>query len=208
MRTPERFDTLLDRAVTGPYPDRCYCPAHFPGTPPAADWRTRFATPGWDGLRAMAALNIPLADYQKYERMWAFQDLLYGRGQTDGSAGKDGIWLNKRATMPIRTVAHELAHVLLGHTQFPACDCTPMQLKVIETEAMATAMLVADALGCYDDADSALKQIATDDAHRPILLIVPERRARIKDAARRILTAGMTEGASDERSEYRHRPAA
>jgi antirestriction protein ArdC len=94
------------------------------------------ALPDWDSQRALAALNITELPF----------DILNGNIQ--GFARNRGVAVSPVAAMPFKTLIHEVAHVVLGHTtadmQTDGAD-PPRDLR--EVEAEATAMLVCAALG-------------------------------------------------------------
>jgi hypothetical protein len=93
------------------------------------------APPTWDKARALRALDIVEIPF----------DLLDGNCQ--GFARGRSIAVNPVAGNPFKTLAHELAHVVIGHTaeaELRDDERTPRNLR--ELEAEATAMLVCAAL--------------------------------------------------------------
>jgi hypothetical protein len=93
------------------------------------------ATPTWDRSKALAALNIT-------EEPFAMLD-----GNVQGYARERTIAVSPVAAMPFKTTAHEMAHVLLGHTtegQQADGELTPRNLR--EAEAECVAMLCCSAL--------------------------------------------------------------
>jgi len=93
------------------------------------------APPAWDKARALAALNITETPF----------DLLDGNVQ--GYARGRSVAVNPIAAHPYKTLFHECAHILAGHTaeaELRDDERTPRSLR--ELEAEATAMLVCAAL--------------------------------------------------------------
>jgi hypothetical protein len=91
--------------------------------------------PEWDAERALAALDI--------ERI-AFTDT---DGNCQGYAKKRQIAINPVAQLPHKTLFHETAHVILGHTSeadFTDTERTPKNLREVEAEAVA--LLCCEAL--------------------------------------------------------------
>src|SRR5262245_38829112 len=91
--------------------------------------------PEWEAERALAALEI--------ERI-AFADT---DGNCQGYARKRQIAINPVAQLPTKTLFHEAAHVVLGHTSeadFTDTERTPKNLREIEAEAVA--LLCCEAL--------------------------------------------------------------
>ena len=92
-------------------------------------------SPEWEAERALAALDI--------ERI-AFTDT---DGNCQGYARKRQIAINPVAQLPHKTLLHEAAHVLLGHTfeaDFTDTERTPKNLREVEAEAVA--LLCCEAL--------------------------------------------------------------
>src|SRR5437867_2400423 len=93
--------------------------------------------PEWEESRALAALAI--------ERT-AFDDL---DGNTQGYATARKVAINPLAAMPHRTMFHELAHVMLGHTAEgnlnDGNERTPRSLREVEAECVA--LLCCESLG-------------------------------------------------------------
>jgi antirestriction protein ArdC len=91
--------------------------------------------PEWDAERALAALDI---------EQIAFTDT---DGNCQGYARKRQIAMNPVAQLPHKTLFHEAAHVILGHTteaDFTDTERTPKNLREVEAEAVA--MLCCEAL--------------------------------------------------------------
>lgn len=92
--------------------------------------------PGWDKARALTALEIT-------ETPFTLTD-----GNTQGFARAREIAVSPLAAMPEKTMFHELAHVVLGHTaegELSDDDRTPRNIREVEAEAVA--MLACAALG-------------------------------------------------------------
>src|SRR6266550_3078775 len=91
--------------------------------------------PEWEAERALAALDI--------EHI-AFTDT---DGNCQGYARKRQIAINPVAQLPHKTLFHETAHVILGHTSeadFTDTERTPKNLREVEAEAVA--LLCCEAL--------------------------------------------------------------
>jgi hypothetical protein len=97
--------------------------------------------PEWDASRALAALYI---------EQIAFTDT---DGNCQGYARKRQIAINPVAQLPHKTLFHEAAHIILGHTteaEFTDMERTPKNLREVEAEAVA--LLCCEALN-LDGAD-------------------------------------------------------
>lgn len=93
------------------------------------------APPAWDRTRAMAALDIAEVPFDHLD------------GNCQGFARRREIAVSPVAANPLKTLFHELAHVLIGHTsetEMADNDRTPRDIR--EVEAEATAMLCCAAL--------------------------------------------------------------
>jgi antirestriction factor ArdC-like protein len=91
--------------------------------------------PEWESERALAALDV--------ERI-VFTDT---DGNCQGYARKRQIAINPVAQLPHKTLFHETAHVILGHTSeadFTDTERTPKNLREVEAEAVA--LLCCEAL--------------------------------------------------------------
>jgi hypothetical protein len=90
--------------------------------------------PEWDKAAALTALDVTEIPFEHYD------------GNTQGYAKARTVAINPVAANPFKTLFHELAHVLIGHTAETAMqddDRTPRDIR--EVEAEATAMLVCAA---------------------------------------------------------------
>jgi hypothetical protein len=90
----------------------------------------------WDSEKAIAALSIERVDFDKTD------------GNCQGFARKRQIAINPVAQLPYKTLFHELAHVILGHTteaDFADTETTPRNLREVEAEAVA--LLCCESLG-------------------------------------------------------------
>ncbi len=91
--------------------------------------------PHWDSTRALAALEIEQIPFTETD------------GNCQGQARKRQIAINPVAQLPHKTLFHEAAHVVLGHTaeaDFTDTDRTPKNLREVEAEAVA--LLCCEAL--------------------------------------------------------------
>jgi len=92
--------------------------------------------PEWDSEKAIAALSIERVEFDKTD------------GNCQGFARKRQIAINPVAQLPYKTLFHELAHVILGHTteaDFADTATTPRSLREVEAEAVA--LLCCESLG-------------------------------------------------------------
>ncbi|MDQ3668400.1 MAG: ImmA/IrrE family metallo-endopeptidase [Acidobacteriota bacterium] len=82
----------------------------------------------WDAKRALAALGIDQIPFDSID------------GNCQGFARKRQIAINPVAQLPHKTLFHELAHVVIGHTaeaDFADTEKTPRNLREVEAEAVA-----------------------------------------------------------------------
>jgi len=93
--------------------------------------------PDWNETRALASVGV--------ERI-PFDDL---DGNTQGYATARKVAINPLAVMPHKTLFHELAHVVLGHTAEgnlnDGSERTPRSLREVEAESVA--LLCCESLG-------------------------------------------------------------
>jgi len=148
--------------------------------------------PEWEADRALAALDI--------ERI-AFTDT---DGNCQGYARKRQIAINPVAQLPHKTLFHETAHVILGHTSeadFTDTERTPKNLREVEAEAVA--LLCCEALNleganfCRGYIQNWLCPAIGYDADA-----IPEKSAqKIFRAADQILRAGRLQPTENEREQ-------
>src|SRR5947209_9545251 len=94
------------------------------------------ALPEWDANRAMAALDIVQVPFSMVD------------GNTQGYATGRTLAINPVAVNPQKTSAHELAHIVLGHTAEGRTDdagSTPRNIREVEAESVA--LIVVESLG-------------------------------------------------------------
>jgi antirestriction protein ArdC len=134
--------------------------------------------PTWDADKALSALDI--------QRV-AFTDT---DGNCQGYAKKRSIAVSPIAQLPHKTLFHEMAHVILGHTSeadFSDTERTPKNLREVEAEAVA--LLCCEAL----DLEGAqfCRGYIQDWLKRGRDSAIPEKNAqKILKAADQILKAG------------------
>lgn len=136
--------------------------------------------PTWDAERALSALDIHRIAFTETD------------GNCQGYAKQRSIAINPIAQLPLKTLFHEMAHVMLGHTSeadFNDTERTPKNLREVEAEAVA--LLCCEALDlegaefCRGYIQEWLKR-GSDSA-------IPEKSAqKILKAADQILKAGAT----------------
>jgi antirestriction protein ArdC len=84
--------------------------------------------PEWDAKRALATLAIDQIPFDSTD------------GNCQGFARKRQIAINPVAQLPHKTLFHELAHVVIGHTMeadFADTENTPRNLREVEAETVA-----------------------------------------------------------------------
>jgi hypothetical protein len=94
------------------------------------------AVPEWEPERALATLNIERISFDSTN------------GNSQGFSKKRQIAINPLAQLPLKTLFHEAAHVVLGHTAESDCadtETTPRNLREVEAEAVA--LLCCESLG-------------------------------------------------------------
>jgi antirestriction protein ArdC len=93
--------------------------------------------PGWDEAAALASLNISRVEFTALD------------GNAQGYAHHRQVAVSPVAAMPAKTLFHELAHVILGHTSEGSlndgAEITPKDIRELEAEAVA--MLCCASLG-------------------------------------------------------------
>jgi hypothetical protein len=148
--------------------------------------------PQWDASRALAALDIEQIVFTDTD------------GNCQGYARARKIAINPVAQLPTKTLFHEAAHVILGHTaeaDFADTERTPRNLREVEAEAVA--LLCCEALN-LEGADYArgyiqnwLYQGKGYDADA-----IPEKSAqKIFRAADQILRAGRLQASENEQEQ-------
>jgi antirestriction protein ArdC len=99
--------------------------------------------PEWTKARALAGLNVTEIPFTAVD------------GNALGYARARELAINPVNPLPFKTLFHELAHILLGHTaegQQADSEITPRSLR--EAEAEAVALLCCDALGLPGEAEA------------------------------------------------------
>jgi antirestriction protein ArdC len=136
------------------------------------------AIPSWDSDRALSALDVHRVEFSVLD------------GNCQGYAQKRAISINPVAQLPHKTLFHEIAHVILGHTSeadFSDSEHTPKSLREVEAEAVA--LLCCEAL----DLDGAefCRGYIQEWLKRDGATAIPEKSAqKILRAADQILKAG------------------
>jgi hypothetical protein len=146
--------------------------------------------PEWDAKRALATLAIDQIPFDSTD------------GNCQGFARKRQIAINPVAQLPHKTLFHELAHVVIGHTteaDFADTEKTPRNLREVEAEAVA--LLCCESLElegadyCRGYLQNWLYQGVAFDASA-----IPEKSAqKIFRAADQILRAGRPEDKENHR---------
>lgn len=139
----------------------------------------------WDKETALKALGVAEIPFEHYS------------GNAQGYAAKNKFAINPLAQLPAKTMIHELAHIVLGHTQaetYKSHEGESLPLNLMEVEAESTAMLCIASLGlpgveyCRGYIQSWLKKERIND----------QTAQRIMGAADKILKAGVKADAKAE----------
>lgn len=94
------------------------------------------ALPEWQEEQALSGLNVSRTEFRHFD------------GNVQGYATGRSVAVSPVAFMPHRTLFHELAHVVLGHTAEGRLDDgekTPVNLREVEAESVA--LICCEALG-------------------------------------------------------------
>ena len=133
------------------------------------------AIPSWDKETALANLQITQIEFEKLN------------GNIQGYAKQRSIAISPIAALPHKTLFHELAHVVLGHTMesdFQDDELTPSNLMEVEAESVSLLLCESLELSESEFCRGYIQHWLEGDG-------IPERSAqRIFGAADRILKAG------------------
>jgi antirestriction protein ArdC len=136
------------------------------------------ALPQWDANKALSALEIQRVEFTALD------------GNCQGYASKRSIAINPVAQLPHKTLFHEIAHVILGHTseaEFSDTDRTPKSLREVEAEAVA--LLCCEALNL--EGSEFCRGYIQEWLRRDGESVIPERSAqKILRAADQVIKAG------------------
>jgi antirestriction protein ArdC len=136
------------------------------------------AIPVWEANKALHALDVQRVEFTALD------------GNCQGYAIKRSVAINPVAQLPHKTLFHEIAHVILGHTSeedFSDSEKTPRSLREVEAEAVA--LLCCEAL-CLDGAEFC-RGYLQEYLKQGGATVIPERSAqKILRAADQILKAG------------------
>ena len=132
--------------------------------------------PAWDRDRALAALDVHLVPFTMTD------------GNCQGYAQRREIAVSPVAGLPEKTMFHEIAHILLGHTGTETmADMPTLSRNQKEMEAESVALICVESLGLPGSADARgyVQHWYGQDAE------IPEANARrIFQAADRMLKSG------------------
>jgi hypothetical protein len=144
----------------------------------------------WDAERALASLNIERITFTHTD------------GNCQGYAKQRQVAISPVAQLSHKTLLHEVAHVVLGHTteaDFTDTERTPKNLREVEAESVA--LLCCEALN-LEGADYCRGYI--QNWLRPSIGnadVIPEKSAqKIFRAADQILRAGRRQASENERN--------
>lgn len=94
------------------------------------------ATPGWEEAKALATLGIEKVPFKHLD------------GNVQGYATGKSVAISPIAAAPAKTLFHELAHVVLGHTaEHEMSDGEKTPRTLMEAEAEAVALICTESLG-------------------------------------------------------------
>jgi hypothetical protein len=146
------------------------------------DYIEPIESPQWDADAAMTGLDIALEHFE-------FMD-----GNVQGYAVKRRIAVNPMAEYPHKTRFHEMAHVVLGHTEDADChDAASLPRSIQEVEAEGVAFLLCSILELPGRDESRGYIQSWLDGEQ-----LPEKSAqRIFSASQKILDAGKPVAPSD-----------
>lgn len=92
--------------------------------------------PQWDKTRALAALEVTEIPFAEMD------------GNVQGYARARSVAISPVAELPVKTLFHELGHVILGHTvKSEANDGATLPRNIREVEAESVALLCLESLG-------------------------------------------------------------
>lgn len=94
-----------------------------------------FEAPNWDKARALKALDIEEIPFD------------YPNGNVQGYAKVGKIAINPMAQLPLKTLFHEVGHILLGHCKEGPLDHADIPPSLMEVEAEAVALCCLETLG-------------------------------------------------------------
>jgi hypothetical protein len=99
--------------------------------------------PAWDKARALSALDVTEIPFE------------HADGNCQGFARARSVAVSPIASLPFKTLFHELAHVILGHTaeaEMSDNERTPRNIREVEAEAVAMLCCAALELPGIDEA--------------------------------------------------------
>lgn len=99
-----------------------------------APFAETLSIPAWDAERALATLNVSRVQFQHPD------------GNVQGYARERTVAVSPLAALPMKTLFHELGHVLLHHTASLDPDRDEIPKCIVEAEAEAVALLCLEAL--------------------------------------------------------------
>jgi hypothetical protein len=186
-----RWDILLGEAF-------CKPGAQMPVTIEAATFRwADWSTPEWSAAAAFLRLQVPHLPYPADQPKLVIDGDHFS--MVEGITSHAGIALNELSPNKLRTVAHELAHWLLGHVQLVTRDEHEAITPFHEFEADTVAMLVCYALnqpdGIIADCRHYVQRYQRDLTH--VAGDLPTSWETVKCCATKILAAGVGAPAAD-----------
>lgn len=99
-----------------------------------APFEDTLAVPAWDSTRALEGLNVTRVPFQHPD------------GNVQGYARERTVAVSPLAALPMKTLFHELGHVLLHNTETLEADRAELPRSIVEAEAEAVALLCLEAL--------------------------------------------------------------
>lgn len=208
----DRFERLMDEVDTWLIErptERCICPKCSPVPPRTRTPQQCVELPNWSGNTAMQAFGLRWISMSEHRADKIMSDMSRKHGEyLEGYTIDGGVWLRPTVILPVKTLAHEIAHNLLGHPQLAAtikarADAGTLhpadmadfliQKELAEAEVEAVALLVVDALGYPDGVKRTLSETLQYIGQHAPGPFPAYRRERVIATARRILAAGRRE---------------
>lgn len=136
MKGKKEIDTVTGEEKQRTFARFVYRPNWFALAQTEGDAFEMPSLPDFDMVAALANLKIKQVPFASTS------------GNTQGYAKDRTIAINPVAQLPLKTMMHELAHVVLGHTtKGEAVDSEKTPKNIREVEAEAVAMICCEALG-------------------------------------------------------------
>jgi hypothetical protein len=124
--TLRRKDENLSEGLKGhAYTAFCWKPYWFVMSQTDGEAVPELSLPDWSEDRALKALNIERVEFEAWS------------GNTMGYATGRKVAISPLSPHPLKTLFHELAHIVLEHTERHGSDKPPRSLREVEAEGVA-----------------------------------------------------------------------